>query len=726
MFEKWLAENIQKSKLSNVLSFILSDTEHMRNCYEQSAFIRSEEYQNALMLCVFALETSQKNYLDKIDVSLYAHQQQQQQQQPRNIERKTHKRSVSQPAMIIISPMPRKSILSQHMKRSSRSGDVMMSSSRCCEKVKVSKKWKSMPDLTLESHNNRPRSKTVCIHLQKQKLSKKVSFKQVIAEEVVPYFEYNQDSTTAAITSAKADNNLNVPIHLVNVDDIKIHTDYRYSPDYNNKSSSSSTSSSLIPQKKMSLFSLFESPIIAAKSSEPDLSHHHQTTIATSTSPSDFFLKESVVAGEKLRTKSALLSSSLLIPEKNDMSKKRKSSKQNLAQFIQNINSVRPKVELDRENAHFHLSEAIISACTQIKWNKVFDEKYKIPRDCRIKQSLHYAPSTKIQPPPKIRQNPLKFIIGSAEDDTSSSLSSEEVSEENSSSKQHSTSESEDVHVPHMEWNSAIDVNSPESIAMSLMSRFKNASLPSANNLLWMVSESQAPQSLLPLPDSFPINPDENFNFNAIRGQQYWAPPRGQVIFTVHPAPDRRRQLLAQSNRCAGCGMKVSAAYTHKFRYCDYTSKYFCTACHKLQVSPIPARVLEKWDFAPNPVSNFAYKWLDQIFCLPLFHVSDLNPKLYNKVKQLSAAREARLQLKYVLDFIKQCRFADKEQETINKIPAHWIDDVDIWSMQDFMGVKDGSFTPRVQEIIKNCENHIIINSCEVRRVKFILNKIFY
>lgn len=704
MFEKWLTENIKKSKLSNILSFILSDTEHMRNCYDQSAFIRSEEYQNALMLCVYALETNQKNYLDKINTSLYIQQQQQQQHQGISIVRKTHKRSISQPSITIISPMPRKSILS-HMKKSSRTVDCM---SRCCEKVKAVKKWKSMPNLVHEVHNNRPRSKTICLN-QKQKLMKKVSFKQVVAteaEEDVPYFEY-KDSMTAL---TKSSNSTNVPIHLVNVDDIKIHTDYRYSSDFKSISSSTSTSSSssvpsLVPQKKLSFFSLFDSPIVAAKSSEPELSH--------STSPSDFFLKETVVAGEKLRTKSALLSATLT-SENSSSNKKRKSSKQNLAQFIQNINNVRPKVELDRENAHFHLSEAIIAACTQLKWNKIFNEKYKIPKDCRIKQSLHYSPSTRIQPPPS-KIKPLKFTIGSVEDDTSSSLSSEELPEEkeNTDSNNH-----ENVHVPHMEWNSSIDINSPENIAMSLMSRFKNSTLPSANSLLWMVSESQAPQSLLPLPDSFPINPDENLNFNSIRGQQYWAPPRGQVIFTVHPAPDRKRQLLNQGNRCAGCGMKVSAAYTHKFRYCDYTGKYFCTACHKLQVSPIPARVLEKWDFTPNSVSNFAYKWLDQIVCLPLFHVSDLNPKLYNKVKQLSIAREVRLQLKYVLDFIKQCRFADKEQETIKRIPSHWIDDIDIWSMQDFISVKDGTFTPRVQEIIKSCEDHIIKNSCEVSNEK--------
>jgi len=131
-----------------------------------------------------------------------------------------------------------------------------------------------------------------------------------------------------------------------------------------------------------------------------------------------------------------------------------------------------------------------------------------------------------------------------------------------------------------------------------------------------------------------------------------------------------------------------------------------------MQVAVIPARVLDKWDFSLYPISNFAYKWLDQIMTPPLFHVRDLNPKLYEKVKPLAIAREARLRLKYVEDFINMCRFATAEREFLSKLHYHWTDDVDIWSMSDFTSVKDNFFTARIQEIIKQCDNHIM--KCEV------------
>lgn len=227
------------------------------------------------------------------------------------------------------------------------------------------KKWKSVPNLYIESHFNRPRSKTIAQDFH-HKITKKVSFKHEIAkeaDETVPYFDYRSTMINK------------VPTYVVNVEDIKIYTDVRYSdPKISSEVSSSSLST---PTKKTSLFNLFESPTTADKIHSPEPQ-------SFSTSPTEYFLSETVVAGEKMRTKSAFIA-----PNLDELDKgRKKSSRQNLAHFIQTIHNTRPKAELERENAHFHLSEAIIAACTQIKWNKTFVEKYKIPRDCRYEWIL--------------------------------------------------------------------------------------------------------------------------------------------------------------------------------------------------------------------------------------------------------------------------------------------------------------------------------------------------
>lgn len=55
--------------------------------------------------------------------------------------------------------------------------------------------------------------------------------------------------------------------------------------------------------------------------------------------------------------------------------------------------------------------------------------------------------------------------------------------------------------------------------------------------------------------------------------------------------------MVKQNYRCAGCGMKVAVEYAHRYRYCEYLGKYFCTGCHTNQLAVIPGKILTKWDF---------------------------------------------------------------------------------------------------------------------------------
>lgn len=85
----------------------------------------------------------------------------------------------------------------------------------------------------------------------------------------------------------------------------------------------------------------------------------------------------------------------------------------------------------------------------------------------------------------------------------------------------------------------ASDIFSAEGVALSLISKFSEKQLPRASDLEWLVSEEDAPQALLPLPKSWPVSPDDSdvSASTPLRGTQEWAPPRPQIIFTVHPMP---------------------------------------------------------------------------------------------------------------------------------------------------------------------------------------------
>lgn len=123
----------------------------------------------------------------------------------------------------------------------------------------------------------------------------------------------------------------------------------------------------------------------------------------------------------------------------------------------------------------------------------------------------------------------------------------------------------------------------------------------------------------------------------------------------------RRSTLLTKQNyRCAGCGMKVDPGYAKRYRYCEYTGKYFCQCCHSNQTSVIPARMLKKWDFYKYYVSNFAHGFLTKIMNDPLFNISDINPMLYKKVKTLAQIKEWREQLRSLKSLMSLCKLAKR------------------------------------------------------------------
>lgn len=165
--------------------------------------------------------------------------------------------------------------------------------------------------------------------------------------------------------------------------------------------------------------------------------------------------------------------------------------------------------------------------------------------------------------------------------------------------------------------------------------------------------------------------------------------------------------------------MKVAAAYSHSFRYCEYLGRYHCTNCHRNQISVIPARVLDRWDFSTYPVSVFSYRLLDEIWTVPLFRVVDLNPMLYARVKALQTARHRRWQLKFVRDFVVSCRFAEEDgtKQIFDQVAAHIVDDLDVWSMADFTAVRLGSFIKDISALCNRCERHVL--TCEVRVYSF-------
>ncbi|CAF4174429.1 unnamed protein product, partial [Rotaria sp. Silwood2] len=195
------------------------------------------------------------------------------------------------------------------------------------------------------------------------------------------------------------------------------------------------------------------------------------------------------------------------------------------------------------------------------------------------------------------------------------------------------------------------------------------------------------------------------------RGNSQWAPPREQLVFHIHQSPNRDSQLKKQGYLCAGCGRHVEKGFAHRYRYCEYTGKYFCRSCHSDKKSFLPSYIITKWDFSSkHSVSNFAFDYLNRIYSDPTFNLNDLNSKLYEKNKQLRLIDELRWSLFYLRHYILTCRFAEEKnyQQILQKLPSYIYTDPYMYSIQDLFKTKSGDLIKVLEPIVINLREHVL------------------
>ncbi|XP_036970009.1 run domain Beclin-1-interacting and cysteine-rich domain-containing protein isoform X3 [Acanthopagrus latus] len=389
--------------------------------------------------------------------------------------------------------------------------------------------------------------------------------------------------------------------------------------------------------------------------------------------------------------------------------------------------------DLEKENAHFSISESLIAAIELMKYNLRRQEEEgeeEGDSDCEIQQlkqkirlrrqqirrsrlppcapSQHIFHSTDSGGSRRSSQDSSQGLSdsGSAEEVEECELRDADIKRSVSSSGRSFLS-SESISPSFLQSNSA------ESVAMGLLRQFEGMQLPAASELDWLVPEHDAPQKLLPIPDSLPISPDDGEHADIyklrirVRGNLEWAPPRPQIIFNIHPAPKRKIVVAKQNYRCAGCGTRIDPDYIKRLRYCEYLGRYFCQCCHENAQAVVPGRVLRKWDFSKYYVSNFARDLLSKIAGDPLFNPNDINSGLYKKNKSLEAVRVLRVRLFHMKNLFKTCRFAKEVLDQFDSLPGHLTEDLHLFSLNDLTAVRNGDLAPRMKELLKLGTMHV-------------------
>uniref|UniRef100_A0A669EXN2 Rubicon autophagy regulator n=1 Tax=Oreochromis niloticus TaxID=8128 RepID=A0A669EXN2_ORENI len=398
--------------------------------------------------------------------------------------------------------------------------------------------------------------------------------------------------------------------------------------------------------------------------------------------------------------------------------------------------------DLEKENAHFSISESLIAAIELMKCNMRRQEEGEEEGDSdseiqQLKQKIRLRRQQirRSRLPPSANSQHAFHSTDSggsrrSSQDSSQGLSdsgsAEEVEECELRGRERMTEQCGgivDFTVLFFKKMSCFPVcsstpsflqsNSAESVAMGLLRQFEGMQLPAASELDWLVPEQDAPQKLLPIPDSLPISPDDGEHADIyklrirVRGNLEWAPPRPQIIFNIHPAPKRKIIVAKQNYRCAGCGTRIDPDYIKRLRYCEYLGRYFCQCCHENAQAVVPGRVLRKWDFSKYYVSNFARDLLSKISGDPLFNLNDINSGLYKKNKSLETVRVLRMQLFHMKNLFKTCRLAKDLLDQFDSLPGHLTEDFHLFSLNDLTAVRNGELGSRMKELLKLGTMHV-------------------
>lgn len=373
----WLWESLLTHQLESRLNCLLSDKEHLTNCYDvTTAFLCCPKFVEALNICLNAFNHNQYEILLKIDANLYG-----------NIDKKLNPLENGQMQDRTLSKMePRKKV---KRKRSIR----MRYKLKHFLNVKL-RPWVSLPDIrwqtgSIESNyswfnslDSRRQSRT---QLTKENLAMKNRCEEPLT---------NAKPMQSMINELQ-------PISLLKCDNIKIHTDRRHAQ--HDRTLSTLTfnpigagENNLLPfMNSMRSFNMGASTSLLTKPS-------------VSSAPSDFTLLFATNGAkiDKPYVDDTFNMDASTSPNPgspkflNDGCTMVPTRGQTLASYLQEAQQIRRNItDLERENAHFTLSDVIISAIEEIKCNqcdkqKQINNKQKHRHSCPKMKGWHQKQSS--------------------------------------------------------------------------------------------------------------------------------------------------------------------------------------------------------------------------------------------------------------------------------------------------------------------------------------------
>uniref|UniRef100_A0A8C0GE20 Rubicon autophagy regulator n=1 Tax=Chelonoidis abingdonii TaxID=106734 RepID=A0A8C0GE20_CHEAB len=706
--ELWLQHSLQFHCLSTQLKPLLKNRQYIRKFYTDAAFLLSDAHVTAMLQCLEAVEQNNPRLLAQIDTSMFLRRS----EAPLPV---TKSQSLTAlPGSVCIPPMDYTqhryfgSFSSLHQPASTTSSSVSSSTSQPLEDALYNVSLLLPENRSVLGQPGLPRLSASSPRDDSCSVSE-MSTSTVTSQSEDPWAGSQDDTQSDANDGPEylAIGNLGRRGRACSS-----QSSASSSTSTSNKSSSSNLFSSSSSQKPESISSL-EDQGASGGSRRMSLLRRSSFSEGQTSTPQGILKRSHARSHSDTNVASGKTPDAGQYLSSGEGMFRRPSEGQSLISYLseQDFGSC---ADLEKENAHFSISESLIAAIELMKCN-VMNRRLEEEEEESDKEIQELKQKIRIRRQ-QIRTKhvfPAYREVGFVATDSESQFSSRDSMWLSDSGSAEDVEEYEIRGKRRQLSHSFLHSNSAEAVAMGLLKQFEGMQLPAASELDWLVPEQDAPQKLLPIPDSLPISPDDGEHADIyklrirVRGNLEWAPPRPQIIFNIHTAPTRKVAVAKQNYRCAGCGIRTDPDYIKRLRYCEYLGKYFCQCCHENTQMVIPSRILRKWDFSKYYVSNFSRDLLSKIWSDPLFSVQDLNAALYRKVKALNQVRLLRIQLFHLKNMFKTCRLAKELLDSFDTVPGHLTEDLHLYSLNDLNATKKGELVPRLMELIKAGTLHV-------------------